>query len=77
MPQFRNITEDTLWVATDVGLIKVEPESVLTVSDAWAEAVYFQTGETGETPMWEPVAAKSSKKDPAPADPPADAPSAN
>lgn len=62
MPQFRNITEETLWVVTDTGLVKVEPESVLTVSDEWASLVYFQTGETGETPMWEPVVQTSTKK---------------
>jgi len=77
MPAFRNVTADTLWVVTDRGLEKCEPESVLTVSDAFAEAVYFQTGETGETPIWEAVvAAKTGKKDsPAPTTDPADAPS--
>jgi hypothetical protein len=75
MPAFRNVTDETLWVSTDSGLIKVEPESVLTVSEAFAESVYFQTGETGETPIWEPVAAAKSKKDPATTTDPADAPS--
>jgi hypothetical protein len=76
MPAFRNVTADTLWVVTDRGLEKCEPESVLTVSDAFAEAVYFQTGETGEPVIWEAVvAAKTGKKDPAPTTDPADAPS--
>lgn len=75
MPAFRNVTEETLWVATDRGLEKCDPDSVLTVSDAFAAAVYFQTGETGEPKIWEAVAAaKPSKKDPAPTTDPADAP---
>ena len=75
MPAYRNITDETLWVATDRGLEKCEPESVLTVSDELAALLYFQTGETGETPIWEAVVtAKTGKKDPAPTTDPADAP---
>lgn len=73
MPQFRNITEETLWVVTDTGLVKVEPESVLTVSDEWSSLVYFQTGDTGEAPMWELVVTSKKKN----TDPPADSPSDN
>jgi len=75
MPAFRNVTADTLWVVTDRGLEKCEPESVLTVSEAFAESVYFQTGETGEPVIWEAVAAAKSKKDTAPTTDPANAPS--
>lgn len=52
MAKFRNITDETLHVDTDRGLSAVEPDGVLTVSDAFAASRYFQTGETGETPMW-------------------------
>lgn len=76
MPQYRNITDEVLWTVTDTGLIKVEPESVITVSDDWATAVYFQTGDTGETPIWEPVTS-SKKKSTTPSDPPAAEPSDN
>lgn len=78
MAQYRNITEDTLWVVTDAGMVKVDPESVLTVDDTWAGDMYFQTGDTGETPLFEVVASTKKKaSDPAPSDPPADAPSNN
>lgn len=62
MAQFRNITDDDLWVATPDGLVKVEADSILTVSDEYAASVYFQTGETGETPLFEAVAATTAKK---------------
>lgn len=73
--QFRNITEDTLWVVTDRGLEKCEPESVLTVSDEFARDVYFQTGDTGETPLFEAVTVSSSKKKTPATDEPAVEPS--
>ena len=62
MAQFRNVTDDDLWVATPEGLVKVESDAILTVSDEYAETVYFQTGETGETPLFEAVAAATAKK---------------
>lgn len=76
MAQYRNITEDTLWAVTDAGMVKVDPESVLTVDDTWAGDMYFQTGDTGETPLFEVVASTKKKvSDPVPpADP---APSSN
>ena len=79
MAQFRNATDETRWVATPEGLVKVEADSILTVSDDFAAAVYFQTGETGEDVLWESVKAPAAKKSAAsqPTDPPADsAPSA-
>lgn len=70
MAQYRNITEETLYLVTDSGLVKVEADSVVTVSDDFAATVYFQTGETGEPALWELVAkAPSSKKSTQPADP--------
>lgn len=63
MAQFRNITDETLWVLTDQGAVEVEPDSILTVSDDFATEVYFQVGDHGETPLWESIAApKTSKK---------------
>ena len=62
MAQFRNVTDDDLWVATPDGLVKVEADSILTVSDEYAASVYFQTGETGETPLFEAVAVSTAKK---------------
>ena len=66
MAQFRNVSDDDLWVATDRGLVKVEADSILTVSDDYAAAVYFQTGDTGETPLWAAVSAPAAKKAAAP-----------
>ena len=62
MAQFRNISDEDLWVATPEGLVKVEVDSILTVSDEYAASVYFQTGETGETPLFEVVSASTAKK---------------
>ena len=79
MAQFRNATDETRWVATPDGLVKVEADSILTVSDDFAAAVYFQTGETGEDVLWEAVKVPATKKATAstPTDSPADsAPSA-
>ena len=52
MAKFRNITDETLFVETDHGLSEVAPDGILTVSTAFAASRYFQTGETGETPLW-------------------------
>ena len=62
MAQYRNITDDDLWVATPDGLVKVESDAIITVSDDYAASVYFQTGDTGETPLFEAVAAATAKK---------------
>jgi len=66
MAQYRNITDEDLWVATDRGLVKVEAEGILTVSDDYAAAVYFQVGDTGETPLWAAVSTPAAKKAAAP-----------
>lgn len=76
MAQFRNITDDVLWVVTERGMEKVEPDAVLTVSDEFAASRYWQTGETGEAAMWEAFVATGKKKS-VPADPSADVPSTN
>ena len=79
MAQFRNATDDARWVVTPEGLVKVEADSILTVSDDFAALVYFQTGDTGEDVLWEAVKAPAAKKAAAstPTDSPADsAPSA-
>ena len=79
MAQFRNATDEARWVATPEGLVKVEADSILTVSDDFAALVYFQTGDTGEDVLWEAVKAPAAKKAAAstPTDSPADsAPSA-
>ena len=62
MAQFRNISDEDLWVATPEGLVKVEVDSILTVSDEYAAAVYFQIGATGEPALFEAVAATTAKK---------------
>lgn len=72
MAQYRNVTDETLFVVTDSGLVKVESDSVVTVSDAYAESVYFQTGDTGETALWELVAKASSTSKKSPSSQPAD-----
>jgi hypothetical protein len=75
MAQFRNITDTAVLVITDRGLEKVEADAILTVSDEYAAQVYFQTGETGETPLWAAVSAPAAKKaDAAPAVDPTPAP---
>ena len=51
--ELRNITGQTLWVDDRNGLTKVDPDGVYAV-DA-ADDRYFQTGETGEVPIWEDV----------------------
>jgi len=62
MAQYRNVTDDDLWVATPDGLVKVESDAILTVSDDYAATVYFQTGATGETPLFESVVTSTAKK---------------
>jgi hypothetical protein len=62
MAQFRNITDEALWVVTDCGLEKVEADAILTVSEEYSALVYFQTGETGETPLWAAVSAPAASK---------------
>lgn len=71
MAQYRNVTDETLYTVTPQGLVKVEPDSILTISDDFAASRYWQTGETGEPQIWEPVdqapsRGKSSKKEPHP-----------
>lgn len=51
--ELRNISGQTLWVDNQKGLTKVDPDAIFTV-DASDER-YFQTGETGEVPIWEEV----------------------
>lgn len=61
MAQFRNVTEETLYTVTPQGLVRVEPDSILTVADDFAESRYWQTGETGEPKVWEVVDVASSR----------------
>lgn len=61
MAQFRNVTEETLYTVTPQGLVRVEPDSILTVADDFAESRYWQTGETGESQIWEVVDVSSSR----------------
>jgi hypothetical protein len=61
MAQFRNISGESLFVATDRGLVECENDSILDVSDEFAATVYFQTGDTGETPLFEAVIAQSAR----------------
>jgi hypothetical protein len=62
MAQFRNVTDEDLWVATPEGLVKVESDAILTVSDEYAATVYFQVGETGEPALFEAVVTTTAKK---------------
>jgi len=62
MAQYRNVTDEDLWVSTPDGLVKVESDAILTVSDEYAASVYFQTGETGEVALFEVVASTTAKK---------------
>jgi hypothetical protein len=61
MAQFRNISGESLFVATDRGLVECENDSILDVSDEFAAQFYFQTGDTGETPLFEAVIAQSAR----------------
>lgn len=60
--ELRNITGQTLWVDDRNGLSKVEADGIYTVQAG--DDRYFQTGETGEAPIWEEVtkAAKAATK---------------
>lgn len=62
MAQFRNITDEARWVVVESGTVEVLPDSILEVSDAFAELVYFQVGDHGETPIWEAVSVPKGKK---------------
>ena len=56
---YRNVADATLFVELDRGaLVRVDPGDVIVVSDAEASPRYFQTGDTGEAPLWELVATK-------------------
>ncbi len=61
MPKFRNVTDEPLSVQTETGLVTVAPDAILTVSQAFADSHYMQTGETGETPLWAPVEGPAKK----------------
>lgn len=62
MAQFRNITDETLFVATDSGLVKVEADAIITVSDEFAGSVYFQVGEQGESALFAAVTSAPAGK---------------
>lgn len=64
MPKYRNLTDEPLSVVTESGLVTVAPDGILTVSQAFADAHYFQTGETGETPLWGLVESPAKKSTP-------------
>ena len=59
--ELRNITGQTLWVDDRGGLSKVEADGIYTVQSG--DERYFQTGETGEAPIWEEVAKAATKKE--------------
>lgn len=61
MPKYRNITDEPLTVVTETGMVTVQPDAILTVSQTYADAHYIQTGETGEPPLWAPVEAPPKK----------------
>ena len=60
--ELRNISGQSLWVDDRGGLSKVEADGIYKVLDG--DDRYFQTGETGEAPIWEEVtkAAKAATK---------------
>lgn len=61
MSKYRNISGETLWVDLGNGQFpKVEDGDIVDIPDDPTR--YIQTGETGETPLWEAVAAPSTKK---------------
>jgi hypothetical protein len=62
VPKYRNITDETLHVDTDRGLVAVEPDALLVVSAAFAATRYWQTGETGEDALWALVEDAPAKK---------------
>ncbi len=61
MAKYRNVSGDTLWVDLGNGQFpKVGDGEIVDFPDNHDR--YIQTGETGETPLWEAVAAPSTKK---------------
>jgi hypothetical protein len=61
--QFRNVSGETLWVDLGTGsLTQIEDGALLTVSAEIAKAYYFQTGATGEVPLWADPSTTPSKK---------------
>ena len=60
--QFRNVSGETLWVDLGDGrLQKVGDGELLTVSAAFLDGHYMQTGDTGEAPLWAPASTASKK----------------
>ena len=58
MPQYRNVSGDDRFV--DIpgrGLVLVEADAIVDIPD---DGRYVQTGETGETPIFELIPAKKS-----------------
>jgi hypothetical protein len=51
--ELRNVTGQTLWVDDARGLSKVEPDGIYVVASD--DDRYFQTGMTGEPPIWQEV----------------------
>ena len=61
MSKDRNISGETLWVDLGNGQVpRVEDGDIVDIPDDPNR--YVQTGESGETPLWEAVAAPSTKK---------------
>lgn len=61
MAKFRNISGETRWVDLGGGRFpKVEDGDIVDFPDDYP--CYIQTGETGETALWEPVATPTTKK---------------
>lgn len=60
MPQYRNISGEELWVSVDTSLQRIGVGEILTLTDEFCARTYVQTGDTGETPLWEAVS--NSKK---------------
>jgi hypothetical protein len=64
--KYRNVSGETLWVDLGNGRFpKVEPGDILEIP---ASDRYVQTGEHGETPIWEAVAPPATTKKTAPAE---------
>lgn len=60
MAKYRNITPDTLWTDLGVRIARTGPGEICEFPDDYP--CYIQTGETGEPPIWEPVATTPIKK---------------
>jgi hypothetical protein len=66
VPKYRNVSGETLWVDLGNGQFpKVEDGDIVEIP---SDDRYVQTGETGEIPLWEPVAPAVSTKKSAPAE---------